>query len=272
MHKRGYLIVFICLSLFYSTYSQGIYPMGSRSMAMANASVTNVDVWAYHNNPAALSSLKEIKLGISYENRFLTKEMQSQGFAFSIPVKNGVMSIGGQGFGYSQLRTYKAGIGYSKNLTEFISVGLQFNYQTIRINPVYGNSHGVSVETGFLTQINEKTKFGVSIFNIGRTISSKNQEDRFSTCMRMGVGYQLSSEVLYNVEFEKNVINSLRFKNGIEYKTNNHLYLRGGFSTYPIELSFGFAFHPSQNFSLNSGFSYLNSLGWSPNLSFEYGF
>ena len=59
--------------------AQGWLPMGSRSHALGNASVAIEDIWAYHHNPAALSNLKKIEFGVSYENRFLMKELQSQG-------------------------------------------------------------------------------------------------------------------------------------------------------------------------------------------------
>ena len=253
-------------------FGQGSMPYGSRSMAMANASVTNTDVWSYHNNPGALADIKEIQIGISYENRFLSKEMQSQALAAVIPLKNGVISIGGNGFGYSQLRTYKVGAGYSMKLSEFINAGLQLNYQTVRINPVYGNGHGITAELGFITTLNNKAKLGLCITNIGRTISSTYQYDRYSTCMRMGLSYAFSEEVLINSEIEKDIEHPLRFKAGIEYNPISNFFLRGGFASEPIELSFGFGYCLKKQFFFNSGFSFHNILGWSPNFSFEYEF
>ena len=264
---------FILCSILFSldSISQGFYPMGSRSMSMANASVAIEDVWGYHNNPAVLAGIESVQIGLSYENRFLTKEMQSQGFALAIPLKKGVLSIGGNGFGYSQLRTYKCGVGYSMKLAEFIQGGIQLNYQTIRINPVYGNSHDMTAEIGVLTTLNQKTKIGVSIFNLGRSTASTYQYDRYTTCIRFGFNYKIAEEVSFNSEIEKDIEHPLRIKNGFEYEPVSNFFLRGGFVTEPVELTFGCGYHLKQKFSFNTGFSYSNLLGWSPNLSFEYG-
>lgn len=71
-------ITFLC-SIFFTCYSfsQGWLPVGARSNSLVNASVAIADVWAYHHNPGALGELKQAAAGISYENRFLLKELQS---------------------------------------------------------------------------------------------------------------------------------------------------------------------------------------------------
>ena len=87
-------------------------------MSLANASSTFNDVWAFHDNPGALADVDKVSVGISYENRFLLKDLQSQAIAVSIPLKVGVLSFGGNLYGYSQYRPYKAGVGYSMKLSE----------------------------------------------------------------------------------------------------------------------------------------------------------
>ena len=70
------LLLFFFLSVF-NGMGQGIYFSGSRSNSLANASVCLEDVYAYHNNPANLSFVKNVSVGLSYENRFLLKELQN---------------------------------------------------------------------------------------------------------------------------------------------------------------------------------------------------
>ena len=125
---RNYLLLIICCVTTLLASAQGWVPMGARSMSMANASTTLNDVWAYHHNPAALADISEITAGVSYENRFLLSELQSQGFAVAVPLKVGVVSVGGQLYGDKQFRTYKGGFGYSMRLAEKIFAGVQLNY------------------------------------------------------------------------------------------------------------------------------------------------
>jgi hypothetical protein len=255
-----------------TSFGQGYYPMGGRSQSLANASNTLEDVWAYHHNPAALTGLKKMEAGISYENRFLLKEMQSQGFVFAIPIKRGVISAGGQRFGFRNFLSYKAGIGYSMKLSELLSAGVQLNYAGVRLPENYGSKNTVTAEVGLLAKITEKWKLGFSLFNLGRNKLSDYQEDRFTTLMRLGSSYSISSKVLIIAEAEKNVDYALRGKFGIEYIVLNNFFLRGGFASAPIEGSFGFGYRFKDMLKLDLGSSYHQILGWSPHFSLSYQF
>ena len=97
--ERIFLMTIFIFSLQFS-FCQGWLPMGSRSHALGNASVAIDDIWAYHHNPANLVSVKKLGFGLSYENRFLLKELQSQGLVVALPLKAGVISFGLQSFGF----------------------------------------------------------------------------------------------------------------------------------------------------------------------------
>ncbi|MBU3660491.1 MAG: hypothetical protein FGM14_11500 [Flavobacteriales bacterium] len=265
--KKLYLFIVNFLFVLFG-FSQGWQPMGSRSMSLSNATVALEDVWAYHHNPAALSNLKKIEFGVSYENRFLMKELQSQGLVVAIPLKSGVISIGSQSFGYNQFRTYRNGLGYSMKLAEFLSVGVQLNHHFVRINSNYGNHQTVTAELGALAKINEKWSVAFSIFNITRNRISEFAEDRYSTLMRLGTKFSISEKVLVLAEAEKNIEHSIRFKTGIEYLPLDNFYVRGGFATAPIEFSFGLGYVFSKKYKLDLGSAYHQILGWSPHFSF----
>ena len=265
--RKLYLFI-VSFAFTYLSVAQGWQPMGSRSMSLSNATVALEDVWAYHHNPAALSNLKKIEFGVSYENRFLMKELQSQGLVVSIPLKSGVISIGSQSFGYNQFRTYRNGLGYSMKLAEFLAIGVQLNHHFVRINPAYGNHQTVTAELGALAKINEKWSLAFSVFNITRNRLSEFAEDRYSTIMRLGTKFSVSEKVLFLAEAEKNVDYSIRFKTGIEYLPLDNFYVRGGFATAPIEFSFGLGYAFSGKFKLDLGSAYHQVLGWSPHFSF----
>jgi long-subunit fatty acid transport protein len=266
------LFFFSIIFTFFNAFSQGYYPMGGRSQSMANASTTLEDIWAFHHNPAALTGLQKMEIGISYENRFLLKEMQSQGVAFAVPLKKGVISAGGQRFGYRNFLSYKAGVGYSLKLSELLSAGVQLNYLGVRLPENYGSKNTVTAELGLLAKITEKWNIGFSLFNLGRNKLSEYQEDRYSTVMRFGSSYLISKKVLLTAEAEKNVDYALRGKAGIEYKLLDNFFIRGGFATAPIEGSFGFGYRFKEMLKLDIGSSYHQILGWSPHCSFSYQF
>ena len=271
--KPTRFVLILCLFAFaLNGISQGIYFSGSRSNSLANASVCLEDGYAYHNNPANLSFVKNVSVGLSYENRFLLKELQNQSIAVAIPLKYGVLSIGGNTFGYQNFRTFKSGLGYAMLLTKDLSMGIQMNHQMIRLSEAYGLNQTVTGELGLSYSVNGDWSIGISVFNIGRNKLSLSPEDRYSTTMRLGTKYQLSQKTMLLAEFEKDIEHDLRSKIGIEYLPVKSLAFRGGFATSPIELSFGLGWLISEKYTLDFGTQFHQLLGWSPHISFKYVF
>ena len=267
--ERIFLMTIFIFSLQFS-FCQGWLPMGSRSHALGNASVAIDDIWAYHHNPANLVSVKKLGLGLSYENRFLLKELQSQGFVVALPLKAGVISIGLQSFGFKNFRTNRLGLGYSMKLAEFLSCGVQLNYHQVRLTDAYGRKDALTAELGLRADITDNWKVAFSIFNLTRTKISEFSEDRLTTLMRLGTQYTFSEKVMLVAELEKNIEFPVRFKTGIEYSPIRKLFLRGGFATQPIEISAGLGYRFKEQFQLDLGSAYHQILGWSPNFSFTY--
>ncbi len=269
IRERIFLMTIFIFSLQFS-FCQGWLPMGSRSHALGNASVAIDDIWAYHHNPANLVSLKKLGFGLSYENRFLLKELQSQGFVVALPLKAGVISFGLQSFGFKNFRTNRLGVGYSMKLAEFLSCGVQLNYHQVRLTDAYGRKDALTAELGLKANITDNWKVAFSVFNLTRTKISEFGEDRLTTLMRLGTQYTFSEKVMLVAELEKNIEFPVRFKTGIEYSPIKKLFLRGGFATQPIELSAGLGYRFKDQFQLDIGSAYHQILGWSPNFSFTY--
>jgi len=260
------LLLFFCS---FTSVAQGWMPVGSRSNSMGNASVALTDVWAFHHNPAGLSELKNIHGGISYENRFLLKELKSQSMVVAIPLKKGVVSVGGQFYGYQLYRSTRAGIGYSMLLSERLSMGVQLSYQGLRLTEAYGSKNTVTAEVGIMAKLTDKWSLGFSAFNVGRSKLSSFENDRFTALMRLGTRYKVSEKLLFVAEAEKDLDYVLRAKAGMEYEAMKQFYVRAGFATNPIEVSFGFGYK-WRMIQLDLGSAYHQQLGWSPHFSLTY--
>ena len=267
LKNKSFLIIFFFVQ---TIHAQGWLPMGSRSNALGNASVAIEDVWAYHHNPANLASISKFSIGLSYENRFLLKELQSQGLVVVSPLKRGVLSFGVQTFGFKNFRTNRLGLGYCMKLSEFLSGGVQLNYHQIRLTEPYGRKNSITAEVGLKARITENWKVAFSVLNIGRAMLSEYGEDRLTTVMRIGTQFNFSDKVFVVAEVEKNIEYPLRIKSGIEYNPMKKLFLRGGIATQPIELTAGLGYRFKEQFQIDMGSAYHQVLGWSPNFSFIY--
>jgi len=262
--------LFLCL-LPFCVASQVEYPMGSRSGALAHSSVTLADVWAYYHNPGALGELDYASVGLSYENRFLLKELQSQALVFAMPMRVGVISVGTHFYGYRQFRSQRIGAGYSLKLADKLYAGVQLNYQGLQLNENYGHHTTATAEGGVQALINPHWRIGIGVSNIGRAKLNDYQDERYPTHFRIGTSYQLSSKVLFLLEGSKAIHYKERIKVGVEYLAAKDFFIRLGVSNQPIEFSFGFGYQ-WKYFSFDISSAYHQDLGWSPQISISYRF
>ena len=209
------LTTFLFISWTSASFSQSFLPAGGRSNSLSNASVAFSDAWSFHHNPGALAGVTKRSFGISYENRFLIKELQSQAIVYVHPIKTGVLSVGGQLFGFSQFQRYRIGAGYSMWLSKKLAAGVQLNYQGISFNENYGSKNILTAECGILASISDQWKLGFSLFNIGRAKLTTNGSERLISTMRLGSNYIFSKNLLLAIEFEKNDRYPIQFKSGI---------------------------------------------------------
>ena len=264
---KSLLIFSFILLCSFTSNAQGWLSQGARVGAMANNGVTLIDAFSYHHNPGALGFVEEGTAGLSYESRYALKELQSQSFAVAVPLKVGVISAGGQFYGYDTYRTTRAGLGYSMKLSEKISAGVQINYLGMRLDQFYGVKHGVSAEFGALAKLNEKVNIGFSIVNIGRARLSEFKDDRYGTLLRLGLSYQLIDELLIVAEIEQEITFDTRLRAGIEYHPIDLLYIRAGVQGAPMDFAFGFGLKYDR-FKLDLSTQYNQILGWTPAASF----
>lgn len=87
--------------------------------------------------------------------------------------------------------------------------------------------------------------------------------------MRLGSAYTFSNKLIVSAEFEKSIDYDLRFKSGVEYEVLKNFYVRGGFATAPVEITFGTGYDFGA-IQLDLGSAYHPTLGWSPHFSIMY--
>jgi len=265
------LIGVFTLFFAFAINAQGWLSQGARVGGMANNGVTFIDAFSYHHNPGALGFVEEGTAGISYESRYALKELQSQSIAVAVPLKVGVISGGGQFYGYETYRTTRAGLGYSMKLSEKISAGVQFNYLGMNLGSYYGSKHGISAELGALAKLTDKVSIGFSVVNLGRAKLADFKDDRFGTLLRLGISYQLIEELLIVAEIEQEVTYDTRLRAGIEYHPIDLLYIRAGVQGAPMDFAFGFGLK-YERFKLDLSTQYNQVLGWTPAASFIVNF
>lgn len=246
-------------------------PVGARSGAMANASVTLTDVWSAHNNQAGLAWLNAPEASIYSEIKYLNKATAVNAFVFAMPTKQGVFALSVNRFGYNQYNESKYGLAYAKSFGDKFSLGAQFDYLNTYVGDNNGSKSGITMEIGFQAKVTNALTIAVHLYNPTRTKLATYNNERVPTIFKLGVQYTFSKNVLAVAEIDKDIYNKPQVKIGVEYKVIKSVFLRGGVSSNPVKSSFGIgAFYKNIKFDLSTSFH--QQLGYSPALNISYVF
>ena len=262
-------ILIILFQLFVIVSFADNYPTGARNAGMANTGVMFSDFWSIQHNQAGLGFAENFEVGIYSENSFLVKELTLNSGALVYPSKLGVFGLSLTHFGYSQYNESKIGFAYSKKLSEKFSVGIQFDYLNTHFSEEYGNKSTMAVEIGILAKPIEKLSIGAHVFNPTQSEIAEYDNEKIPTIFSVGMGYTFTEKVVLAIETEKDILEPMIFKTGIEYQVVDNLFLRAGISTNPIKNSFGLGYK-MKNFTADISFSTHQSLGMTPHVSLMY--
>jgi hypothetical protein len=269
--KRFYISIF-CFSAGLSLFAGNEdYPIGARSSALGNASVSLSDVWSAHHNQAGLAFVHDPAAGVSYENRFLLKEISVRGGVVALPIKAGTFGLCITNFGYSLYSENKYSLSFAKAFGKKLSAGIAMDYLSTKIAEGYGSRGSLAAEAGIIAKPLKGLTMGVHVFNPTRSKISAYDDERLPTIIRLGGDYLFSDKVRLAAEVQKDIKYKAEFKAGIEYLPVKELYLRIGLSTNPVLSTFGFGLN-LKNLKIDFAASYHQTLGLSPQLGLSYSF
>jgi hypothetical protein len=242
---------------------------GSRSDAMGDIRTVLLDEYAIFNNQAAEVFNKSGSVVASTMRKFMMSDMQYSSIGASIPFQeNNCLGLVASYNGFDQYNQTKAGINYSRLLTEKISIGAQFDYLSRNIME-YGTHQTMTFEVGVLTRLNNQVSFGAHLFNPIRAKSGYYADARYPNYLALGISYQPSKSFLICAETENDFFKNNVYKIGIEYMPSQNVYIRGGANNNELSFGLGLKFKSLQ-FDLCS--AYHQYLGISPSGSLIYTF
>lgn len=269
--RKVYISVFsLCISLLSRAGNEN-FPVGARSAAMGNASVSLSDLWSTHHNQAGLGFMTKISAGVYYENRFFIKELGLKSGAVAIPVKAGAFGLAVSNFGYTSYNENKYSLSFAKAFGKKLSIGVAMDYLTTKIAEGYGSKGVLAAELGIQAKPLKGLTLGAHVFNPTHAKLTDYNDERIPTIIRLGADYNFSDKVTCAIESEKDISKKAIFKAGIEYKAVKEFYLRAGISTNPDLGSFGFGLN-LKNLKIDVSANYHQVLGVSPQFGLMYVF
>ncbi|MBE0647315.1 MAG: hypothetical protein IH596_06005 [Bacteroidales bacterium] len=264
-----------CIGLIALMHTSGAYCsgdgfcVGGRSAALGKASVASADVWSGFNNQAGVAWSEGFQTGIFVENRFLMKEICFEGLGISWSGRPGAFGLSLTYYGFTLFNEFKAGISYSRKFGKRFSAGVQINYLRIQIAEGYGSRGVISCEAGIMYRPDQHWTIGMQVCNPIPIKLTDQPDEILPIRFRFGAGYALSGKALILLEAEKDLLNPMMLRTGVEIRLARSVYGRIGMHTGPFAITGGIGLSLGR-MGLNIATEYHMTLGFSPAISIEY--
>ena len=154
--KHFFITGLLVLSLFTHVYAWDLLqPSGGRTNSLGKCSVALNDFWSLHNNPAGISSYNDLHIGISYENRFLLKELGYKDIGVVFPLNIGAIGISVSQFGYGHYNENLIGLAFARDFGPQLKIGLKLDYIYLKFSGDYDGFSSSTFELGIQYEIRE---------------------------------------------------------------------------------------------------------------------
>ncbi|MFK7904358.1 MAG: hypothetical protein AB8B69_04495 [Chitinophagales bacterium] len=269
---RPIFFILLILSLTSKTdlYGQEGKPIiGAKNAALGGHSTTLQDVFAVFNNPAGLSTLEGVNVGVYAENRFLVEDLNLLGVGITLPSKNGSFGLGGTYFGNAAYSESYFTLAYSRLLSQNLSIALDFDYVNLSIEE-FGSTSAFTFGLGLQFSPSKNIDIGAHIHNPIRVSLIQDGSETMPSIIKIGLAYHPEGEgfTLFT-EVEKDIDRSTILKFGLDYQLIEKLSLRAGISTNPAYSSFGLGLNLG-SIMLDFANRFHPVLGYSPHISLIY--
>jgi hypothetical protein len=235
-------------------------PLAMRYAGIGTYSNKLMDVFSCTNNQAALSRLTSVQAGFFSERR--TSEISLHKAVIGMPLRTGGLAFTAGYTGYKFYNETQAAIAYGRALGEKLDLGIQFNYNIVRITG-YGNASAIGFEIGSMLHLTEKLTTGLHASNPVGGKYGKNGNEKLPMVLTMGWGYEVSDKLFITTELGKTRGQVFNMNLGLQYNFAEQLFIRTGIAT-GYDHSFAGVGLKWHNFRTDVTISWHPQLGFSP--------
>ncbi len=245
----------------------------ARSFALSSILSPLDDFASAVSNQGALGEIQQVTVGIGIANRYLTAELSDKALAVAVPVKDiGVFSAVYNHFGNELYSEQFAGLAYGRKFGKNFSVGLQFDYLFTYFQPEdLRNQNLFTFELGMQYHFTKEFWLGFHLFNPISIQRDSYEDERIPAVFQLGAGYNILQDLTAFAEVEKNIVENLSLKFGLEYRFLSILSARLAYASQPSVYSFGIGIAQEQ-WTIDAGFQIHSYLGFCPAISGCYKF
>jgi hypothetical protein len=257
--------------MFHPALSQTLRrPIAAPYIGFGAYSFNHTDVFSFTSNQASLAQMKNASAGVYGERRFMLGELNNYNAAIALPTRSGNFGLKAGYSGFSDYNETQVGLAYARRLGNKLDIGVQFNYNGIRIAG-YGSASAISFEVGSIFHISDKLHTGFHINNPVGGKFGKDQQEKLPSVYTVGLGYDASEKFFFSAEVVKEEDQPVNVNAGLQYKFIPQLLARAGMSSATSSAWFGLGLF-LKSFRLDVTASYHPQLGITPGLLLVFNF
>lgn len=245
-------------------------PVAAFYTGLGAYSITHADVFSFTANQASLAQIKNSSAGAYGERRFLLEELSLYQAAAALPTSSGNFGLKAGYYGFSDYNETQLGLAYARKLGGKADLGVQFNYNNVRISS-YGNASAVNFEIGIIFHLTDKLHAGVHAYNPVGGKLGKNEEEKLASVFTVGAGYEASDKFFVSAEIEKEENQPVNVNAGLQYKFLPQLMARAGIATATSN-AYGGVGLMMKSFRVDITAAWHPQLGITPGLLFLFNF
>lgn len=204
-------------------------PVAAVYTGLGAYSIHHADVFSFTANQASLAGLKSTAAGVYAERRFLLTALSSYQAAAAIPTSSGNFGLKAVYSGAAEYNETQLGLAYARSLGSRMDVGVQFNYNGIRIAG-YGNASAISFEAGTVLHLSDVLHAGIHVNNPVGGKFGKAQQEKLPAVYTAGIGYEASEKFFVSMEVAKEEEQPVTVNAGLQYRFLPVLLARAGVS------------------------------------------
>ena len=216
-------------------------------------------------NPAGVA-LSDWSAGISYNDRFMMKELSQKSARITMPVLGGVFTPEFNYYGFSLFNTSRASLGYAKQLSQNICAGINLNYHNVHIDDSPTNANTMTGDFGLICRPAKSLLLGTHIRNISNSQYSGG-DTILPAQIQVGAAYIFYGGHTICVDVDKNsLVSGITAHIGVIARIMDNAKILAGVSTQPFTVGAGAEFG-FKGFLMQFAARRNQYLGWIPSVS-----
>lgn len=265
----------ICLLILYyflfQTLSGQTYEITPSSYSVANASVANNKYYSAFQNPASSAMHNGTQIGLQYENKFIINALAKKSIFVASHTNLINIGLAATYSGFELHNELLTGVLLSKNFNNIFQLGVQYNYYSVYLAEANKRYAAFFPQIGLIVKVSPAVKIGFSTFNPGQqAIQLKYVKKQIPTVFSLGGDWEISENLNFLFQTDKNVSGNYRIAGGFEYDIKNFLTFKtGAYHTEYLTPTVGFGIKMNSfDFSLHTELHPI--LGLTTNAAIQY--